>query len=152
MFVLEFIGEVLCVYFLRASDLDNFGEMPESFYRISASVGGYFVMSPPPLRANPLHDITWRWYFHDAVVSSTPFTPSPFPFTRPDRLRADIVISPHFQLQVFPNRTHFISTKGALVVLDAGEEKAGPYKVEATSSLGRVQSRDYVVEMNSGES
>lgn len=44
-----------------------------------------------------------------------------------------------------------MSTTGTLVVLDANEEKAGPYKVEASSPLGRVFSRDYLVEINSGE-
>uniref|UniRef100_A0A914W7A8 Ig-like domain-containing protein n=1 Tax=Plectus sambesii TaxID=2011161 RepID=A0A914W7A8_9BILA len=102
---------------VTVSYLDDFGAVPEEFWQISASVGGYFVLTPPPLRANPLHDIAWRWYFHDAVV--------------------------------FPNRTHFVSSTGTLVVLEASAEKAGPYKVEATSALGRVSSRDYVVEMNS---
>jgi hypothetical protein len=39
--------------------MDGFAKVDKTYYRASATVGGYFVLSPPTLIANPSSEVTF---------------------------------------------------------------------------------------------
>lgn len=114
-----------------------FATVGQDYFRKTTGKNGWVVLTPPNLLAiSPSGSdvVQWQWSFYDQAVSACFF--------------CEIWIWIGFRslhLQVFSNLTHYVTTRGELVILGVQPPNQGQYSVEAHHTLlnQRLRSPSY---------